>query len=248
MKYPDDFINKIICGDCLEVMKEIPNKSVDLVITSPPYNMGGETFDYYPRSKISDKIYDIYCDDLPSEEYKRKMFEIIKLCIDKSKYVFWNIQMLTSTKDFIVDMLSNFRNNFKDIFIWEKQAVPQIINKETNQPPRLATGFEFIFIFGEDNTRSFKNVNFPDNNYVPNIKTWFQKESFPEHHATFPLELPEYFIQYFSKENDIILDPFNGIGTTTLVAKQLKRRFIGIEISPEYCKIANGRLRQGTLL
>ena len=247
MKYPDDFKNKILCGDCVEVMKKMPDNSVDLVITSPPYNMGGKSLGHQPRSKVSDKHYDIYCDNLLPEEYKKKMFEIIKLCIDKSRYVFWNMQMLVSTKDFIVDMLSNFRSNFKDTFIWKKQAVSQIINKETNQPVKMATGFEFIFIFGKNNNRNFKNVNFPKNNYVPNIQTWYKKERFLEHHATFPVELPEYFIQHFSKEGEIIIDPFNGVGTTCLAAKQLKRNFIGIEISEKYCEMARQRLRQEVL-
>jgi len=245
---PEDIINKVICGDALTELKKLPNNFAKLIITSPPYNMGGKSLGYQPRSKISDKHYDVYCDDLPPEEYKEKMFEIINLCIKKSKYTFWNMQMLVSTKDFIVDMLSNFRSNFKDIFVWHKIAVSQIINKQTNQPVRMATGFEFVFIFGKDNTRNFTDVNFPANNYVPNIKKFHHKENFAEHHATFPLELPEYFIQHFSFRDDIILDPFNGTGTTCVAAKQLGRKYVGIEISEKYCKIAEARLRQEILL
>lgn len=124
----------------------------------------------------------------------------------------------------------------------------QIINKESNQPPRMATGWEYVFIFGKDNNRNFENSNFPPNNYVPNIKTFYKKENFPEHHATFPQELPAYFIQYFSKEGEIIFDPFNGTGQTCVAAKKLNRSFIGCDISQKYCDIANQLLRQNILL
>ncbi len=248
MNYPEDFINKVICGDCLEVMKDILDKNIKLIITSPPYNMGGKSLGYQPRSKISDKHYDTYNDDISEKDYSNWSIKVIKECLRISEYVFWNIQFLKSTKNTILNIQQKFRNNLKDIFIWQKQAVCQIINDNTNQTPRLATGWEYVFIFGKDNSRSFDNVNFPTNNYVPNIKTWYKKENFPEHHATFPKELPSYFIQYFSKESDIILDPFNGVGTTCVVAKQLKRNFIGIEISEKYCEIAKQRLRQEILL
>ena len=66
--------------------------------------------------------------------------------------------------------------------------------------------------------------------------------------ANFPQTLPNWCMRLLSYENDIILDPFNGSGTTTWVAKQLKRNFIGIEISEKYCKIAEERLRQEILI
>ena len=114
----------------------------------------------------------------------------------------------------------------------------------------MAKGYEFIFIFGQDNNMTFEYNNFPENNYVPNRQTWYKqnKESTPEHHATFPQALPEYIIQNFSKLNDLVLDPFNGSGTTTKSAKQLGRNFIGIEISEKYCEIARQRLKQDILI
>jgi site-specific DNA-methyltransferase (adenine-specific)/site-specific DNA-methyltransferase (cytosine-N4-specific) len=64
------------------------------------------------------------------------------------------------------------------------------------------------------------------------------------HSAAFPLELPKWFIQLFTREGDIVLDPFLGSGTTAVVAKQLNRRYVGIEILEEYCHVAEERLMQ----
>ena len=102
-----------------------------------------------------------------------------------------------------------------------------------------------MFLFGEDNSMIFKDNNFPQNNYVPNIQTWYKKgkESRDEHHATFPSSLPKYFILHFTKPNDLILDPFLGSGTTAVACKELGRRCIGIEINSTYCDIAIKRLK-----
>jgi len=232
---------KLICGDAKEELKKMESE-ISLTITSPPYNMGGKSLGYQPRSKISDKHYDVYNDDKDEESYKNFILEVLNLCIEKSKYVFWNMQYVISTKNTIIEIQNKFRDNLKEIFIWNKQAIAQIMNKKTNQPVRMASGFEFVFIFGKDGTRNFKDVNFPKNRYVPNIKTWHKKEFFTEHHATFPRELPSYFIEYFSFKGDTILDPFCGTGTVGVVAKAKGRNFIGIDISPKYIEIAQKRI------
>ena len=133
-------------------------------------------------------------------------------------------------------LVTNQSKNLKDILIWNKQAVSQISKGV------MAKGWEYVFIFGQDNTIDFKENNFPDNNYVPNRQTWFKSESIPEHHATFPMELPRYFTQHFAPPNGIVLDPFLGSGTTCVAAKMEGRKYIGIEISEEYCKIAKERI------
>ena len=241
MQWPDDFINKIIQGDCLEVMKQMPDKCVDLVVTSPPYNTGNKSLGYHPNSITGDGFYDQYEDNKDAGEYTDWIISSISECLRVSKYVFWNMQMLSGNKETILDVLQHFRNNFKDIFIWQKQAVSQIVKG------RLAKGYEFVFMFGEDNNMTFESKNFPENSYVPNIKTWYKRESIPEHHATFPLDLPAYLVKNFTQPNDTVLDPFLGSGTTAVAAKQLGRNYIGIEISEKYCKIAEDRLRQENL-
>jgi len=226
-------VNQIICGDCLEVMKDMEDNSVDLVVTSPPYNTGG-------KSITQGIFYNEYKDNKPPKEYKKWVFDIISNCLQKSRYVFWNMQFLVSTKDVIIDLQSKYKNNLKDVFIWQKQAVAQICVKTS---PILANGYEFVFMLGQDNTKIFHYSNFPQNGYVPNIKTWYKHEYFPEHHATFTIEMCLYFIENFTKPNDLIFDPFCGSGTTCVAAKMLGRRYIGIDISEQYCQITRERLK-----
>ena len=236
--YFETDLGKLYNCDCLEFLKTMEDKSVDLVLTSPPYNTGNKSLGYHPLSKTGDKFYDKYSDDKPSEEYLKNILMWIEESIRISRYTFWNMQILSNNKDVIINIFGSFKNTFKDMFIWSKQAVSQIVKG------RMAKGYEIVFMFGEDSNMTFEYNNFPKNNYVPNIKTWFKKgkDAIPEHHATFPIALPSYFIEYFTKKNDLTIDPFLGSGTTAVACEKLGRRWIGIEISEKYCEIAAKRI------
>jgi len=241
--YEEDGIT-LYCGDCRDILPEFPDKSFDALITSPPYNMGGNGLGNQPKSTVGQKRYDVFHDSMADDEYATWIVNVIKTAISKSRYVFWNMQMVSSTKTVICRIFAEFGPNLKDVFVWQKHAIAQI---RVQANPRFACGFEFVFCLGVDSSRIFQHHNFPKNGYVPNIKTWYKSESFKEHHATFPLELPLYFAQHFTKTRELILDPFCGSGTTLVAAKQLGRRAVGIEISEKYCEIAVKRLAQKEL-
>ncbi len=221
-------LNKIYTGNCMDLMPQLDDKSIALIVTSPPYNMAADK-------------YQAYHDDMKGSWYKKFLFEFIRLSLTKSRYLALNIQYITSTKEPIIFMQHEFRNNLKDIFIWKKGALPGTISKKG---ARLSTGFEFVFLFGSDGARTFKYHDFPQNGYASNIMEWHQKESFEEHHATFPIELPEYFIRLFTKTGDIVLDPFMGTGTTGAAAVRLSRKYIGFDISADYCELARKRIEK----
>jgi site-specific DNA-methyltransferase (adenine-specific) len=233
--------NKIYEGNCMEILDTFEDDSIDLIITSPPYNTGSKSLGYHPNSTTGDDFYNEYDDNLNEEEYYDLIANCIKKCLRVSRYVFWNMQMLSNNKSVLLKIITDFQHNLKDIFIWEKQAVSQIIEG------RLAKGYEFILMFGKDDNMTFDYRNFPENKYVPNIQTWFKTESFPEHHATFPVKLARYFIQYFTKEGDIVCDPFAGSGTVGVACKQLNRKYVLIEIDSKYVALINKRLSFTTM-
>jgi site-specific DNA-methyltransferase (adenine-specific) len=223
-------INRIYNEDCLDTMSRMPDNFVDMTVTSPPYNIGG-------KSMSVGKYYDKYSDDLNNLEYRNFLYTTIDNLLRISKYyVFFNFQILSGNKDVYLQLLSDFKSNIKDIIIWNKQAVAQI------QKGKMATGYEFIIILGHDNKMKFDYNNFPDNNYVPNIQTWFKKESIKGHGATMPINMARYFIMNFSNRNDIIYDPFMGTGTTGCAAAIESRNWIGSEISTDYVDLANKRI------
>lgn len=224
-------------ADCFKIMKQIPKKSVTLTFTSPPYNTGGMSIG------LKDKFYNDYEDNLKDEDYYKFIHKNIKQSIRISTHAFWNMQMLTGNKTTIIELLYAFRMNLKDVSIWKKNAVPQI--QKGDMPKRTAKGFEFIFMFGADNSMSFKDNNFRDNNFVPNVIDVCQsKRETKEHNAIFPTEVARHFIDNFSKPNDVVLDCFFGSGTTAVSCERRGRKWIGIELDEHYCEVAAKRIEK----
>ena len=259
MTYPDDFINKVIQGDCLEVMKQMPDKSVDLVLTSPPY----------------DNLRDYQCYDFNFEEIAKELFRIIK----DGGVVVWVVgdatidgsETGTSFKQALYFKEIGF--NLHDTMIYSKQN-PMPLNSN-----RYENAFEYMFVFSKGKLNTFNPIKEksgtagitnhgtyykPDGSLVKKhgsgkvvkdekVKSniWVYPIGFNSegtgHPATFPQKLAADHIKSWSNENDIVLDPMNGSGTTTKMAKFLGRKFIGIEISEKYCQIARERLKQEVL-
>ena len=232
-------------GDCLEVMKQIPDKTVDCIITSPPYNMNLRVMNgkYKSRATWSGHTkefatkYTNYNDDLPMQEYFEWQKNFIELALQKTDIMFYNIQMITGNKVALFNLFGYFANKIKEVIIWNK------INAE----PSINTGclnsqFEFIIVFDDKKAihRKFDNVNF---NCGTETNVWnIKRERNTKHKAGFPSVLIERILNNFTKENDTVLDPFMGSGTTGVACKHLNRNFIGIELDPNYFEIAKNRI------
>jgi site-specific DNA-methyltransferase (adenine-specific) len=231
-------LNQIICGDCLEVMRTLPSESVDCVITSPPYNVGNNNM---TENKYGGG------DAMNKDDY----FEWLKSNIDEllrvtKNHIFFNIQMLSDNKRGVLKLLGEYNEKIKDIIIWDKiQVAPAIEGGVMNSK------FEFIIIFSNDfpEKRKFTDGNFHGNfnNVITGKSASNENKWSDKHKAIFPLYLPETIIKQFTKEGDLICDPFMGLGTTAVAAKNLKRNYLGIELNPEYIEIANKRLSQDLL-
>lgn len=211
MSYPDDFINKIICGDCLEVMKDIPDKSVDLVLTDPPYNRG---FDYGKETDDKRIDYLDWCNSWFNELERISNGAIAISCGQ------WNLGMWYKIKP------------PKWIICWWKPA-------SMGGSPVGFANWEPIIFYGKNKGNGGVDVI-----RAPIIV----RKDIGNHPCPKPVEWAKGLVGLLSNENDLILDPFLGSGTTAVACKHLKRNYIGIEISPEYCKIAEERLRQEVLL
>jgi site-specific DNA-methyltransferase (adenine-specific) len=243
-------LNTIYQGDCLEVLKTLPDKGVNCVITSPPYNMRLRirNGDYTERewAEHFSKKYTEFHDALSMNDYESFHTSVIKELLRVSPIVFWNISIVTGSKEAVFKIIGRFSREITDIIIWDKgHGQPAMNNGVLNR------GYELVVIFESErkNGRTFNQYYF-DRGTMPDLWKIGRggKENDATHTATFPIQLADKIIIGWTKKDDIILDPFMGCGTTAISAQKLGRKFIGIEISPEYCKIAEQRLKQKPLI
>ncbi|MGQ9847874.1 MAG: DNA-methyltransferase [Bacteroidales bacterium] len=247
-EFPFEFTNKIICGDSEEVLKRLPDNCVDLIFTSPPYNFGLE--------------YENHQDGINWNRYFDKLFCVFKECTRVLKYggrIVVNIQPLFSDYIPIHHIISNFFMNNKLIWkgeiLWEKHNYNCKYTAwgswKSPSNPYLKYSWEFLEVFCKGDLKHYGSSKKTDLT-TDEFKKWVYSkwDIAPErdmkkwgHPAMFPEELCKRVIKLFSFENDVVLDPFNGVGSTTKVAKELNRRFCGIDISEEYCKKAEERLK-----
>jgi len=232
----------LIQGDCLEKMKEIADGSIDLVFTSPPYNMRTRIRNgkYTSREKSENfsKKYSNFGDDLSIDEYYNFHSKVLKEALRISNTVLWNISIVTGSKEAIFKIIGEFSKNIKDLIVWDKgHGQPAmhtgIINRAT----------EIIFIFQNEKTGRFiENYNWNRGELSDIWRIKPTRSIAKGHGAVFPTELAEKVISNFSKENDTVLDLFMGSGTTGVACKKLNRNFIGIELDKDYFEIAKNRI------
>ena len=230
-------------GDCLEVMKGIEDKSIDMIFTSPPYNMRTRIRNgkYTTREKSEhfSKKYKYFDDALPIDEF----YSFHKNCITEmlriSKIVIYNFQIVTGSKEAFFKIVGDFNKDIKDIIIWDKGFGQPAMHEKV-----LNSAYEMLLILEDDKSagRVIKNSTFKRGELQNILRIGRGKKISDIHSACFPEELAETIIKNFSKKNDIIFDPFAGSGTTLKMAKLNNRNFIGCEISSEYCDIIKERV------
>jgi site-specific DNA-methyltransferase (adenine-specific) len=237
--------NKIYNESCLTTLSNMKDNSIDVVITSPPYNMNlrirkGEYCSRQIVKEISTK-YEGFADNLPIEEYNKFHSDVLKELLRVSNLVFYNVQIVTGSKSSIFKMIGDFSKNLKDIIIWDKgYAEPAIQEQVLNRQSELILVFEKDYpISRQFRSAVFKRGTLGD---VWKIGRDRKKERGQNHGAVFPEELIKTIIENFSKKNDVIYDPFLGTGTTAVVAKKLERKYLGSELLKTYYNISKKRL------
>ena len=240
--------NRIYNEDCLKTLKKMKDDSVDVVITSPPYNMNLRISNgrYHSRQivkEISTK-YTEFDDNLPIEDYFNFHMKVMQELIRVSDLVFYNISIVTGSKRSVFRMIGELNEYLKDIIIWDKgygqpSIQKQVLNRRT----------ELILVFEKDYpvSRQFRKKGKFERGRLDDIWEISREQSGKEsHQAVFPQKLVQTILENFSEEGDIIYDPFIGTGTTALTAKKMNRKYVGSEISKKYVKIANDRLKNAT--
>ena len=212
-------------GDCLEVMKDIPDKSIDLVVTDPPYLIKYKT--NYRKDKEHDFCSEILNDDNYGliSEYIKECFRILK--DNTAMYIFCNCDRV----DYFKQELEKTGFKIKNMIIWVK-------NNWTAGDLKAQFGKQYEIIFLVNKGRClFNGKRITD--------VWkFDRISGNKqvHQNQKPVELLEQCILKHSKENDAVFDGFMGSGSTGVACKKLNRNFIGIEIDEKYFKIAEERI------
>ena len=225
------FLNKIINADCLDVLKELPDKCVDLVLTDPPYeyeNHGGGS------SKKWSNLRDNFIKDLSDGfSYEEVFTELLRVCKTP------NILLFCSNKQ--ISKIMNFFESKKlstTLLCWHKEGyVPFANGKHMSDVEFL------IFVRG-------KNVHW--NNDLPTVeKSKVLKDNWRIKRKIHPTEKSEEVITHLIKlhtfPGDTVLDPFSGSGTTAVVCEKLCRNFICIEKDLEHFEISMGRLYAGEM-
>ncbi len=245
----EDLVNRIFNESCLDTMKRIPDNFVNVVITSPPYNMNlrirnGEYCSRQIVKEISTK-YEDFPDNLPIDDYYKFHSEVLKELLRISNLVFYNVQIVTGSKRAIFKMIGEFSENLKDIIIWDKRYGQPAIGEQV-----LNRRSELILVFEKDYpiSRQFRSAVFKRGTLDDVWVIDRERKNVEGHGATFPEKLISTILENFSKKKDIIYDPFIGTGTTAVVSKKLGRNFIGSEISKKYYKECNKRLKEAESL
>jgi len=236
-------LNKIYHEDCLATMKKMPDNFVDLVFTSPPYNMNlrirnGKYCSRQIVKEFSTK-YDGFDDNLPIDDFYILHSKILNELLRVSKIVFYNIQIVTGSKVAFFHMIGDFAPYLKDIIVWDKKH-----GQPAMQSGVLNRRTELILVFERDNaiSRQFKCAEFARGSLEDIWQISRGKKVAKNHGATFPVELANKVIQNFAKKCDIVYDPFMGSGTTAVAAKMNGCAYIGSEISADYIKFAEERI------
>ena len=218
-------------GDCLELMKDIPDGSIDLIVTDPPYKLtsrgGSGTMGGYWKEEKAKKGIIFDNNSISCKEYLPEFYRILK-----DKTILYLMCNNTNLQEMInVATQSGFK--FVKSLIWEKG------NKICGR--YYMNCFEYILLFRKGGDKPIKNCGTPDILKVP-IKKQKDRNGKNLHDTEKPIELMKILIENSSEQNDFVLDPFMGIGSTGIASKKLNRNFIGIELDENYFNIAKERI------
>ena len=251
--------NQIICGDNTVILKEFPDDVIDMTFTSPPY--------YNARDYSIYKSYDQYLNFL--ESVFKELYRITRegrfFILNTSPVIEPRTSRQTASKRYAIPFdihprIIDMGFEFIDDIIWKKPA-PCAKNrnggffqhrKPLGYKPNCIVEYVMVYRKKTDklldwnmkqyDSETIEQSKVTDNNYEKTNVWDIAPSTSKKHPAVFPEKLADNIIRYYSYAGDLVLDPFCGSGTTLHIAQNLKRNYIGIDISKEYCEIAKKRV------
>jgi len=242
---------EIFCGDCLDVMREIPDESVDLVFADPPYNLG-KRFREFKDVWPSDAAYAEWC-------YQWLELAVSKMSRTASMYVMtstqampfldlWLRERLTVLSRIVwhydssgVQARKYFGSLYEPILLCVKDAKTYTFNAGDIEVQARTGAVRQLIDYRKDTPAPYKSTKVPGNTwYFPRVR--YRMPEYEDHPSQKPETLLERIVKASSNPGDLVLDPFAGTFTTCAVAKRLRRRSIGIEMQPDYVKVGLRRL------
>lgn len=226
-------------GKDLELLESLETNSVDLVFTSPPYNKGWYgKFEIGPRStwNKANINYEGFSDAIPPDEYEKwqvKLIEEIIRVLKPSGSLFYNHKEFTYGGGKMFFPKYVFKFNVRETIIWDRRGSIKL------GVDYFIPVTEYIFWIVKERPKFKRNYAIFKNNI------WsIMPDTNNEHPAPFPIELPENAVLTTTDPGDLVLDPYMGSGTTALAAQKHGRKWIGVEMSEEYCKLIQKNLSQ----
>ena len=235
----DRWINKLHCGDCVKLMGKLPLESVGLIVTSPPYNIRNSTGNgmkdgrggKWPNAELQNG-YQGHDDQMPHAEYvkwQRNCLHAMMRTLRPDGAIFYNHKW--RVQGGLLQDRSDIVEGFpvRQIIVWQRAGGINF------NPGYFLPNYEVIYLIAK-----------PDFKLAPKANAagcvWsVPQESNNPHPAPFPVELAQRCIK--STKTKIVLDPFMGSGTTAMAAETCERDWIGLEVSKDYCKLADERIR-----
>jgi len=245
-KIPEENINKIFCKSS-ERMEELPDNSIHLMVTSPPYNVGKEYDENLSLQEYRDFLIRVW------EEVHRALAPGGRVCINVANL---GRKPYIPLHAFIIEDMQKIGFLMRGEIIWNKASTASPSTAWGSwlsaKNPVLRDIHEYILVFSKDTfTRANHNnerATISKEEFLELTKSiWtFGAESAKKigHPAPFPVELPLRCIKLYTFENDVVLDPFMGSGTTAVAAILSNRKFVGYEIEEEYVKLAEKRIKE----
>ena len=221
---------KLINDDCLKVLPTLADNSVDLIITSPPYNLGN-------NHHTGNKQHKAYNDNLPEAEYQEQQLQFLNKCF----------KVLKETGSLIYNHKNRIRKGiqlspyewiFKSNFIVKQEIV--WVNRSQNFDKMRFYPFteRLYWLTKKPETKLFNAINHYD---VFDWKEWKPEGTKGKHKRAFPIKMVEDILKCFP-DAKVVFDPYMGSGTTGVAAKNLNREFIGIELDKTYFDMASERI------